>query len=476
MSGPGLRGARSLAIARPDLAAQWHPTKNDSSPRRVAEHAAYRAWWLCSTCGHEWPAKVFNRAAGSGCPCCANRVTVTGINDLATIRPDLVPDWDPEKNDRDPASVCAYTTKRAAWKCSSCGYRWTIAVRNRVSAHSGCPACNDRRVLRLGTNDLASQRPDVAAEWHASKNNSLTPSQVHRGYTKNVWWLCQYCNHEWVATPANRAKPRGSGCPGCSGRALILGKNDLASQAPELCSEWDVARNTLQTKEVTVGSNRRHWWTCETCGHGWQAQIAARVRGQGCPACFGFDVVTGLNDLETFQPQIAAEWHPTKNGESAASAVFVRSAAPKWWLCRDCGHEWVAPVANRTVRGTGCPRCNSQGFQDRAPARLYLLENPELAALKVGITGQGTRRIARFIDAGWVVTHLSFFNYGANARLIERAILRWWRRDLLLPAWLAAGDMNHLGGQSETVSSEEVTSPEVVLRIRDETRKLRNKP
>jgi Zn finger protein HypA/HybF involved in hydrogenase expression len=476
VSGPDLRGARSLAIARPDLAAQWHPTKNDLSPPRVAEHAAYRAWWLCSTCGHEWPAKVFNRAAGSGCPCCANRVTVTGINDLATVRPDLVPDWDPEKNARDPASVCAYTTKRAAWKCSSCGYSWTIAVRNRVCANSGCPACNDRRVLRQGTNDLASQRPDVAAEWHPDKNDSLTPSQVHRSYTKKVWWLCQVCDHEWVATPSNRAKPNGSGCPGCSGRALISGRNDLASQAPELVLEWDVARNTIRTHEVTVGSSRRCWWTCRTCGHGWRAQVAARVRGQGCPACFGFDVVTGLNDLGTGHPQIATEWHPTKNGELGASAFFMRSAAPKWWLCRDCDHEWIAPIANRTVRGTGCPRCNSSGFQNGAPARLYLLEHPKLAALKVGITGQGTKRIARFTAAGWLVVYVSSFSSGAEARQVEQAILRWWRRDLFLPVWLAAPDMNHLGGHSETVSSEDVASPETVLQIRAEIDKVRAKP
>jgi len=154
----------------------------------------------------------------------------------------------------------------------------------------------------------------------------------------------------------------------------------------------------------------------------------------------------------------------------------MRSAAPKWWLCRDCGHEWLAPIANRTVRGTGCPRCNSQGFQDGAPARLYLLEHRKLAALKVGITGQGTKRIARFTDAGWVVIHVSFFSSGAEARQVEQAILRWWRSDLLLPVWLAAADMNHLGGHSETVSSEEVASPEIVLQIRAEIDKVRDKP
>lgn len=94
----------------------------------------------------------------------------------------------------------------------------------------------------------------------------------------------------------------------------------------------------------------------------------------------------------------------------------------------------------------------------------------------VGITGQGTERIARFTDAGWMVIHLTSFTSGAKARQVERAILRWWRRDLLLPVWLAAADMNHLGGHSETVSSEEVASPEIVLRIRAEVDKLRNEP
>ena len=43
--------------------------------------------------------------------------------------------------------------------------------------------------LIVGQNDLATVNPNLAVEWHPSKNGSLLPSQITAGSNKKVWWL-----------------------------------------------------------------------------------------------------------------------------------------------------------------------------------------------------------------------------------------------------------------------------------------------
>src|SRR5262249_18342266 len=58
----------------------------------------------------------------------------------------------------------------------------------------------------------------VAAEWHPTKNDSLTSDQLVAGSEKKVWWRCPTDpNHEWQATPGSRTQRRGgTGCPYCN--------------------------------------------------------------------------------------------------------------------------------------------------------------------------------------------------------------------------------------------------------------------
>ena len=63
-----------------------------------------------------------------------------------------------------------------------------------------------------------------------------------------------------------------------------------------------------------AGNSRKVWWRCEK-GHSWQATIASRASGCGCPVCANRKILPGFNDFATTHPALAAEWHPTKNGD-----------------------------------------------------------------------------------------------------------------------------------------------------------------
>ena len=84
----------------------------------------------------------------------------------------------------------------------------------------------------------------------------------------------------------------------------------------KLAKEWNYNKNkNINIHNVTTNCNEKVWWICEK-GHEWQAIIRYRAKenGTNCPYCSGNKVSPGFNDLQSCFPDIASEWHPTKNG------------------------------------------------------------------------------------------------------------------------------------------------------------------
>ncbi len=332
---------------------EWDPARNlPLTPQTVSYGSHARVWWRCKN-RHSWTAAVYARSAGAGCPYCAGRKVMAGYNDLASMYPTLARQWDQEKNlPLVPVDVSAGSQRPVWWRCEK-GHSWRAAVRSRV-AGCGCPVCARRR-LAPGENDLASTYPALAKQWDAEKNGALTPRDVMPGTEKKVWWRCQN-GHSWRASVSTRTYA-GSGCPYCMGKLVLPGFNDLASQRPELAAQWDAEKNgALTPEQVTPTSNRKAWWRCER-GHSFQAVIASRTNGSGCPYCTGKKVLAGFNDLASLEPKISAEWHPTLNGALTPQMVTTGSRKKVWWECA-YGHVWKAAIYPRTGRQKcGCPVC-----------------------------------------------------------------------------------------------------------------------
>ncbi len=274
----------------------------------------------------------------------------------------LLREWNPVRNGTlTPDSVSYGSKRRVWWRCGK-GHEWQAAVYSRTKG-SGCPVCAGTKLLP-GENDLASVSPELVLQWHPAKNGTLTPADVMSGTHRRVWWRCGK-GHEWQATVKSRSE--GSGCPICTGKQVVPGENDLTSRNPELAAQWDSEKNNgLLPSQVSPGSHRKVWWRCEK-GHEWQAVIASRVSGCGCPVCAGKVVVPGENDLESLYPGIAAQWHPTRNGELTPQKLSPCSNRKVWWLCGQ-GHEYQASVSARSVHNSGCPYCAGHkvmpGFND----------------------------------------------------------------------------------------------------------------
>lgn len=267
------------------LLRQWHPTKNGAlTPDGVTTGSHKLVWWQCKK-GHAWQATVKSRVEGCGCPVCANRAIIPGINDLATTEPALAAQWHPTKNGAlTPRDVVAGTLRRVWWRCDK-GHEWQAAVASRVNG-AGCPVCAGK-VIVPGENDLAACFPAIAAQWHREKNGALTPDGISPYSSKKVWWQCEK-GHDYQMEVSYRVY-RNSGCPYCAGRKVLPNFNDLAIIQPEIAKQWHPTLNGALTPEmVTSGSSRKVWWQCPE-GHVWKAVISSRTGKQkcGCPVCAG---------------------------------------------------------------------------------------------------------------------------------------------------------------------------------------------
>lgn len=204
-------GIDSLAADHPEVAAQWHSTWNgDKTPEDYLAGSGHKGWWRCDL-GHVWQAKICMRSRGSGCPYCSGNKVLIGFNDLATTEPDVAGEWNEVWNPGLSPQDFTRGSQKVVWWRWSKDHNWRAAISTRSAGH-GCPVCAGRKVL-VGFNDLASQRSDVAATWHPTKNRPLTPKKVTLHSSKVAWWRCSE-GHEWQATIYNRSN--GSGCPGCS--------------------------------------------------------------------------------------------------------------------------------------------------------------------------------------------------------------------------------------------------------------------
>jgi hypothetical protein len=119
----------------------------------------------------------------------------------------------------------------------------------------------------------------------------------------------------------------------------------LSRRHPEIAQFWCYEKNCgFGPEDFSYGSTVKAWWYCVfDKQHLFQQAIQTRVRieleateyGHGCPYCAS-KKVSASNSLQTCAPQVAAQWHPSKNGALRPINVIAQSEQKAWWLCPHC--------------------------------------------------------------------------------------------------------------------------------------------
>ena len=189
-----ISGVNDLATKFPMAASMWSD-KNDCSPSEVSAGNNKKAWFVCPDCKQEFKASICNVVKSlmyyhTGCPVCAGRKVVPGINDLATQCPKVVPLWS-DKNDYTPSEISARSERRAIFVCPDCKKEFVTSVRAMTRAiASGATCCPDCK-MRMRTISAAHKDEhdfaksvgyyDDDEEWQQSHLYCLSWCQQHHG-------------------------------------------------------------------------------------------------------------------------------------------------------------------------------------------------------------------------------------------------------------------------------------------------------
>ena len=410
-----IKGQNDLQTVNPSLAKEWNYERNNGlTPMDVTPNSDKKVWWKCKK-GHEWQAIIGSRNRGNGCPVC-NSERNTSFPEYAIVfylrkyGLETIHSYKEKGYELDiyiPSKKVAIEYDGHLWhknktkqdliknrKCVNDGiklYRIReglpllndssidyVVQRNQddlskilklllskitetivdVDLKRDAIAIENLREYTEKENSISFANPKITKEWNYEKNGNLKPEHFAANSHKKVWWKCLK-GHEWQATIKDRNN--GNGCPYCSSKIVLQGYNDLQTVNPSLAKEWNYEKNNgLTTMDVMPNSSKKVWWKCSE-GHEWQAKIADRNQGRGCPYCAGKKVLKGFNDLQTVSPTLAAEWHYEKNNGLTPMEVSPNSHKKVWWKCNK-GHEWQAIIGNR-YKGNGCPICRKNKNQ-----------------------------------------------------------------------------------------------------------------
>jgi hypothetical protein len=186
--------------------------------------------------------------------------------------------------------------------------------------------------------------PKLSPLWDTPQNPQPAAKVDAHSY-RPAAWLC-VTGHAFARSP--RAMQKDASCPTCSKGANT--HTNLGKLRPGLASLWDTAKNVgiaFATLDATHANPV--WWRCPN-GHGFQRPPVRMLADDACPTC-------GLakTSLAALAPNVAAEWHPTKNA-IASTEIRADHVMNAWWVCPN-GHEYQATVRARTQGNRQCSTC-----------------------------------------------------------------------------------------------------------------------
>lgn len=428
-------GYNDLATTHPELTEEWDYEKNGKlKPTSLSSGSNKKVWWKCSK-GHEWSYRIVDRVnRNDGCPYCSNHKIIVGENDLLTNNPELIKEWNYEKNGKlKPEEFSSGSGQKVWWKCSK-GHEWEATISRRIRGNR-CPICMKERSTSLSEkivlyyvkkyfkNTLENYSPDgfgkrdidiyvpeinVAIEYDGQ--------QFHKSYKKDLDKdiLCDKSNiklyrirePKCIDYESNSIKIKLSEITNKELEVAIkdllkkMGKEkvdicisddlteiykmiefyekekSLGKMNPNASKDWNYEKNgNLTPESVFANSRKKVWWTCNK-GHEYIMSVCDKNSRGGCPICSNQKLLVGYNDLATTNPVLAKDWNYERNGKLKPTDVFAKSPKKVWWKCEK-GHEWEATLNSRSS-GSGCPICSNRkvlvGYNDLATTHPKLVK------------------------------------------------------------------------------------------------------
>lgn len=215
-------------------------------------------------------------------------------------------------------------------------------------------------------NSLLELMPEIVNIWDKEKNGNLTPDMFTKGSEKYIWVICSECGKSYRSKVKDIFNKNTTKCIHCSYFKLVRGVNDFKTMYPELADEYDYEKNAIALENLNLGERKnKFFWKCHVCGYNWKASIESRMHSKYCPKCASsvgaktrsLNKIKKEGSLASNYPELAKEWHPTKNGNLIPEEMTCKNKKIIWWKCSKCGNEWKNSVALRTQGFGRCKKC-----------------------------------------------------------------------------------------------------------------------
>lgn len=417
----GKRNIISLVQSNSELLNEWDYEKNVGlDPKKISYKSGRKVWWI-GKCGHSWDAVIGNRTNGFGCPICSHQRLLVGYNDFATEHPELVGEWDYEKNDRKPTEIMSHSHYKAWWICPF-GHSYQAWMDNRCgAAHTGCTVCNKEKhtsfpeqalyfyIKKFFPDAVNSDKGATGVEldiyipshkiaveydgytWHKNNKYELKKNAVCQRKNINLIRIREvglemYDNCYCLLRTDRRTSDSLSQViketinvidetlnPDVDVErdfaliysSYVLTKKDqsLMKVYPDIANEWHPTKNGLISPELVSSKSSKMVWWLGKCGHEWPMSVQDRTEQNcGCPICSGKRIVSGINDLLTKYPEICKEWDYELNSRNGLypDQIAPHSDKKAYWKCSVCGHSWRSKIDGRTGMNAGCPKCKDR--------------------------------------------------------------------------------------------------------------------
>ena len=414
-------GINDLKTKFPEIAKEWDTTKNKIEPSMVMPGSNKKYFWKCKL-GHSYKMTVVDRTSGSGCPYCINKKILVGYNDLSTTNPELLKEWNYDKNILKPTEVVAGSDKKVWWICGK-QHEWRATISSR-KAGRGCPTCfsqfqssfPEKTMYFYLRKYFKNVEHNISFDWLGKMELDifLVDQKIAIEYDGAFWHssiekdkkkdeLCLNNNIKLI-------RIREDGCPKYESQSIKIEltgnpydsgyltkiiinlllqikeiaqldfkedinidrdnseilqlikkgdvKNSLEAIRPDLSNEWNYDKNGKLLPSMFSAGSNKKVWWKCKNGHEWQAVINSRFGGNNCPYCSNQRCLTGYNDFLTITPRLKEEWDFEKNKNIIASNVITGSNKKYWWKCSK-NHSWQATVWSRQ-KGNNCPFCSNK--------------------------------------------------------------------------------------------------------------------
>ena len=314
----------------------WDHNRNPDSLWQTARLKSRKlAWWKCDK-GHEFQLTISELTDREVCPSCSLQAANERRQKWEQMReelagktvadvPQLLAAWDESTSPETQYVDSGLPSEGLRFRCPDGHVTLSHPLAWLTRGCAPCKAATTRRKhleAAESNPDYTRLTPEIASQWHPTKNEPLKRSTISPESRRKIWWLDPVCGHEFIATPRERDKYQRWRCPECN---TVL--DSLAFHYPEIAEEWS-NENRLSAWHVrphaTTLQTLPEWICRKDPSHSWNASPSSRVNGSRCPMCR----TAGKSEVELLYARAASDlWVSVLSGQRVRSPKFINHAS-----------------------------------------------------------------------------------------------------------------------------------------------------